>query len=143
MKSSYKLFSIIWDHKEQADDSRLVEVPFSNSVDYKETFCLFDITGDYRSVNFSELLSVEETERWDSICCRLGRFSKVAVVMDYIVSSKSEVSVTLYLKRFRQIVFALQKRLPSSEIVIQVPDEMIEHWKALFPQGDYRITGAS
>ncbi|MBR6254152.1 MAG: HEPN domain-containing protein [Clostridiales bacterium] len=131
MKSSYKLYGVFWDHCEEAAFEGIKALPFTNGIDYRSDFSLYDLLGMYRTIKISELLSVERDEEWNSICFNLERHSKIAVVIDYVTSPESRIACSFYRKRVSQIYYALKQRFRQAEIVVQVPDENKASWQNL------------
>lgn len=131
MKSTYKLFGIYWDHKTGVDFEDIEVINGDRGVDYRQPFCLFDVFGEYRTVNISELICVENAMEFDSICNKLKNFYRVAINVDYITCRGSISSSRFYKKRICQIFFAMQQALPDSCVVIQVPYDKLSDWIAL------------
>lgn len=131
MKNSYKVYGVFWDHQEWTPFDSLVVTPYTYGFDYKEKSCLFDLVGMYRSIKISELLSVESADEWNRICENLAKYSRIAVEIDYVTSPESMIACSFYRKRLCQIHYALKQKLPSAEIVIQIPDENRTSWHHL------------
>ena len=130
MKSTYKLFGTYWDHNKSIDYKDFKVIQGNQGIDYKQPFCIFDIIGDYRTINISELICVEGSLELDSICDKLRKHSRIAINIDYITHD-SIISSKFYNKRIGQIYLFLQQALPDSFIVIQVPYDKLPDWKAI------------
>lgn len=131
MKSSYKLFGIYWDHKPNTDFNKCKIVSFKQGIDYKHPYCLFDLVGEYRTINISEILSIENDEAWRLLSDQLKRYKNIAIKIDFITKSSSQVASVFYKKKLCQIYYALQQELPNASIVIQVPPENAVEWESL------------
>lgn len=131
MKSTYKLFGIYWDHKTGVDFEDIEVINGDRGVDYRQPFCLFDVFGEYRFVNISELICVENALEFDTLCSKLRSFHRIAINIDFITCSNSISSSKFFKKRVCQIVFAMQQALPDTCVVIQVPYDRLSEWKAL------------
>ncbi|MBR5181234.1 MAG: hypothetical protein IKW88_03175 [Clostridiales bacterium] len=131
MKSTYKLFGIYWDHKTSIDFDDCNVIQGNEGIDYKQQFCLFDFVGEYRTINISELICIENSLEFDTICNKLRGFSRIAINIDFITSHNSILSSKFYKKRICQIIYALQNELPDSLIVVQVPCDKTSEWNAL------------
>ena len=131
MKSTYKLFGIFWDHYESVDFNDLVVVQSNKGINYRQSYCLFDIIGEYRTINISELMCVESSIEFESIRNRLRKCPRIAINIDYIILHTSLISSKFYKKRICQIYCALQQTLPDSRVVIQVPYDKLSDWSDL------------
>lgn len=131
MKSTYKLFGIFWDHYESVDFNDLVVVQGNKGINYRQSYCLFDIIGEYRTINISELMCVESSIEFESIRNRLRKYPQIAINIDYIISHNSLISSKFYKRRICQIYCALQQSLTDSCVVIQVPYDKLSDWSAL------------
>ncbi|MBR6475264.1 MAG: hypothetical protein IKS98_07415 [Lachnospiraceae bacterium] len=131
MKSTYKLFGIFWDHKASVDFKDIEAINGNLGLDYKQPFCLFDFIGEYRTVNISELICIENSMEFDSLCNKLRSFHRIAINVDYITCSSSITSSRFYKKRICQIFYAIQQALPDSYIVIQIPYDKLPDWRTL------------
>ena len=80
MKSTYKLFGTYWDHNKSIDYKDFKVIQGNQGIDYKQPFCIFDIIGDYRTINISELICVEGSLELDSICDKLRKHSRIILL---------------------------------------------------------------
>lgn len=131
MKSTYKLFGILWDHKD-IGDALLCEVCRNKGeFDYKEEWCLFDILGEKRTIKISEILSINDERTWEEVLNKLRCHSGIAIVIDYLPSSKSVASSTLYRRRLSQIYYSLIHALPDCQFSFYISDENLDAWFSL------------
>ncbi len=131
MKSTYKLFGIFWDHKASGEFNDIEVINGNIGIDYKQPICLFDFIGEYRTVNISELICIENSLDFDSLCNKIRSFYRIAIKVDFITPGSSIVSSRFYKKRICQIFYAIQQALPDSCVVIIVPYDKLSDWSAL------------
>ena len=85
MKSTYKLFGTLWDKKPEECNIQIKTVSQSEMPpDHKELYSLFDMVGHYdRSIAFSELLSVETADEFETVANNVVDCDKIYVILDY------------------------------------------------------------
>ncbi len=128
MKSSYKLFSVFWDHKDTTDICKCPYLDVPYSFDYKDSLCLLDDLDCYRTIKISELLDIDNEDEWYSICNQLRLFNRIALVIDYLTVPSSLISSQYYLKRLCQIYHALLLDVPDAMIVVNIPENLRDSW---------------
>lgn len=121
---------IFWDHKGSISLSDSMIVYSDQGVYYSHPFCIFDLVGERRIINISELLSVNDSLEFARICNGLKEYKDIAINIDYIPNKNSLVSLIFFRKRLCQIYYVLQQTLPESQIVIQISQAVSSEWKA-------------
>jgi len=122
MKSTYKLLGVFWDQRPIPEEfPELVDC--EEIQDYREEYNLFDLAGYRREVKLTELLSIENVEKLNSIIKLLRKCDKAYLHIDYIPRCELPVVCNFFVRRTMQIYRYIKESVqPEIEVFVMADD---------------------
>lgn len=118
MKTTYKLFGLVWDKKEIVQTKFEILKHDDPILDFRYDYELFDVNEYTRKIAISELLNANEEKDVFEITNKLKRCGKILVIIDCLPNVRNFILQRFAKKRILQVLNCLSKSVPSAKIYV-------------------------
>ncbi len=118
MKTTYKLFGLVWDKKEIVQTKFKTHKLETSILDFRYDYELFDENEYIRKIAISELLNANKEKDVFEMINKLKQCSKILVIIDWLPKVRSFILQRFAKKRILQVLNYLSKSIPSAKIYV-------------------------
>ncbi len=118
VKTTYKLFGLVWDKKEIVQTKFKTHKLETSILDFRYDYELFDENEYIRKIAISELLNANKEKDVFEMINKLKQCSKILVIIDWLPKVRSFILQRFAKKRILQVLNYLSKNIPSAKIYV-------------------------
>ncbi len=118
MKTTYKLFGLVWDKKEIVQTKFEILKHDDPILDFRYDYELFDVNEYARKIAISELMNANDEKDAFEITNKLKRCGKILAIIDCLPKVRCLILQRFAKKRILQILNYLSKSIPSAKIYV-------------------------